>query len=103
MHSIYLLRDNETVAGEQDLVRDHDLIRRTHTQGILQPDRRAADEWESSIYVFEGKVTGDRNTREDTTMNMTLRPGEALCWRWGHVSPIKYHGQSQPRYPAHGL
>ncbi len=41
MHSIYLLRDNETIAGEQDLVRDHDLIRRTHTQGILQPDRRA--------------------------------------------------------------
>ena len=63
MHSIYLLRDNETVAGEQDLVRDHDLIRRTHTQGILQPDRRAGDEWESSIYVFEGKVTGDRNVR----------------------------------------
>ena len=41
MHSVYLLRDNETVAGEQDLVRDHDLIRRTHTQGLLQPDRRA--------------------------------------------------------------
>ncbi len=26
MHSMYLLRDNVTVAGEQDLVRDHDLI-----------------------------------------------------------------------------
>ena len=99
MHSIYLLRDNETVAGEQDLVRDHDLIRRTHTQGILQPDRRAGDEWESSIYVFEGKVTGDRNTREDTAMSMVLRPGEALAWRWGHVSPIKFHGQSPPRFP----
>ena len=99
MHSIYLLRDNETVAGEQDLVRDHDLIRRTHTQGILQADRRAGDEWESSIYVFEGKVTGDRNTRGDTAMNMTLRPGEALAWRWGHVNPVKYHGQSPPRFP----
>jgi hypothetical protein len=31
MHSIYLLRDNETVAGEQDVMRDHDLIKRTHT------------------------------------------------------------------------
>ena len=43
MHSMYLLRDNQTVAGEQDLVRDHDLVRRTHTQGILNPttgDRR---------------------------------------------------------------
>ncbi|MFI5459445.1 MAG: hypothetical protein ACHRXM_28810 [Isosphaerales bacterium] len=99
MHSIYLLRDNETVAGEQDLVRDHDLIRRTHTQGILQPDRRAGDEWESSIYVFEGKVTGDRNGRIDTAMTMTLRPGEAIVWRWGHLNPIKYHGQRPPKFP----
>ena len=38
MHSVYLLRDNETVAGEQDIVRDHDLIKRTHSKGILMPD-----------------------------------------------------------------
>jgi hypothetical protein len=98
MHSIYLLRDNETVAGEQDLVRDHDLIRRTHTQGILQPDRRAGDEWESSIYVFEGKVTGDRNSA-NSNLNLTLRPGEAIVWRWGHRDPIKYHGPRTPRFP----
>ena len=98
MHSIYLLRDNETIAGEQDLVRDHDLIRRTHTQGILQPDRRAADEWESSIYVFEGSVTGDRNSAR-SALNMTLRPGEAIVWRWGHLNPIKYHGPRPPRFP----
>ncbi len=98
MHSIYLLRDNVTVAGEQDLVRDHDLIRRTHTQGILEPDRRAGDEWESSIYVFEGKVTGDRST-DSTGMDMRLRPGEAITWRWGHRSPIKYHGPRPLRFP----
>ena len=98
MHSIYLLRDNETVAGEQDLVRDHDLIRRTHTQGILQPDRRAGDEWESSIYVFEGRVTGDRNSTSNA-LNMTLRPGEAIERRWGHLNPIKYHGPRPPRFP----
>jgi hypothetical protein len=98
MHSIYLGRDNETIAGEQDLVRDHDLIRRTHTQGILQPERRAGDEWESSIYVFEGTVTGDRNSAS-TPLNMTLRPGEALEWRFGHRSPIKYHGAQAPPFP----
>ena len=92
MHSIYLLRDNETIAGEQDLVRDHDLVRRTHTQGILQADRRSGDEWESSIYVYEGAVNGDRNAPLDTTMNMTLRPGESLTWRWGHLNPVKQHG-----------
>ena len=38
LHSVYLLRDNQTVASEQDIVRDHDLVKRTHSQGILLPD-----------------------------------------------------------------
>jgi hypothetical protein len=97
MHAMYLLRDNQTVACEQELVRDHDLIKRTHTQGILNPDRRANDEWEASIYLFEGPPAGDRNCAQDTSMNMVLRPGEAITWRWGYASPVKYHGQ-QPRY-----
>ena len=98
MHSLYLLRDNETIAGEQDLVRDHDLIKRTHTQGILRPQGRAGDEWESSIYVFEGEVTGDRNADRNSTMNMTLRPGEALVWRWGHTEPVKHFGSQQHKF-----
>jgi hypothetical protein len=99
MHSMYLLRDNRTIACEQDLVRDHDLIRRSHTQGILNPDKRANDEWEASIYVFEGKPEGDRSSATDTNMNMKLRPGEAITWRWGHADPVKYHGENKPRYP----
>lgn len=98
MHSIYLLRDNRTIAGEQDVVRDHDLIKRTHTQGILRPQGRAGDEWESSIYVFEGKVVGDRNADRESAMNMTLRPGEALVWRWGHTTPVKNFGSSEHRF-----
>jgi hypothetical protein len=99
LHALYLLRDNATVAGEQDLVHDHDLIRRSHTQGILNPDSRATDEWESSIYVHEGKVGGERNCNQGTTMNLVLRPQEAITWRWGHVDPVKYHGSSLPKYP----
>src|SRR5262245_42790839 len=99
MHSMYLLRDNRTVACEQDLVRDHDLVKRSHTQGILNPDKRANDEWEASIYGFEGKPEGDRNSATGTTMNMVLRPGEAITWRWGHADPVKYHGEDKPRYP----
>src|SRR5262245_28122033 len=98
MHSMYLLRDNHTVASEQDLVRDHDLIRRTHTQGILNPDRRANDEWQASIFMFEAPPAGDRNCVQDTTMNMVLRPGEAITWRWGHAGPLKYHGE-KPKQP----
>jgi hypothetical protein len=98
MHSMYLLRDNRTVACEQDLVHDHDLIKRTHTQGILNPDRRANDEWEASIYMYEGQPSGDRNCAQNTSMNIVLRPGEAITWRWGHTTPVKYHGE-KPRYP----
>jgi hypothetical protein len=99
MHSMYLLRDNRTVASEEDLVRDHDLIRRSHTQGILNPDRRATDEWGASIFVYDGKPEGDRNSVTTTNMNMVLRPGEAIVWQWGHASPVKYHGGNKPRYP----
>ncbi len=95
---LYLLRDNETIAGEQDIVRDHDLIRRTHTSGITLNDNRTQDEWESALYGYEGEVKGQRNCNDKTTMNMLLRPGEALVWRWGHVNPIKYHGD-KPIYP----
>jgi hypothetical protein len=98
MHSMYLLRDNQTVACEQDLVRDHDLIKRSHTQGILNPDKSANDEWQASIYTFEGPPAGERNCPKGTSMNMVLRPGEAITWRWGHVTPVKYHGE-KPRYP----
>ena len=98
MQSIYLLRDNETIAGEQDLVRDHDLVKRTHTQGILRPQGRAGDEWQSSIYVFEGDVSGDRSADNASAMDMTLRPGESLVWRWGHTEPPKYLGSTEHKF-----
>jgi Putative Ig domain len=98
LHSMYLLRDNRTIACEQDLVRDHDLIKRSHTQGILNPDRRATDEWGASVFVFDGPPEGDRNCAAGS-MNMVLRPGEAITWRWGHMEPVKYHGSNKPRYP----
>ncbi|MBI3830214.1 MAG: putative Ig domain-containing protein [Planctomycetes bacterium] len=98
-HSIYLLRDNETVAGEQDIVRDHDLVKRAHSFGMLLSDDRGIYENTASMYGFEGEVTGERNCVAGTTMNMTLRPGEALTWRWGHLNPIKSHGSMKPLYP----
>lgn len=92
MHSVYLLRDNETVAGEQDLVRDHDLIKRTHSKGILMPDTWWDGQGMCSMYFYEGPVNGQRGGKVDTSMNMLLRPGEALVWRWGQADPVKHHG-----------
>lgn len=102
MHSVYLLRDNETVASEQDIVRDHDLVKRTHSKGILFPDTWWDGQGMCAMYFYEGQVTGERNGKADTTMNMVLRPGEALVWRWGQTDPLKYHGalQTVPTYES---
>jgi hypothetical protein len=96
---IYLLRDNETIASEQDIVRDHDLVKRTHVEGILLPEDRGANEWEASAYVYEGGINGDRSSSANTTMAMVLRPNEAIVWRWGHLDPYKRLGTGRNRYP----
>lgn len=92
--SIYLLRDNRTIAGEHDIVMDHDLIKRTPTRGILSKDSRGGDESQASLYFYEDDEPGDRNVTYHHTMNMTLRPNEAITWRWGHLEPVKHYGSS---------
>jgi hypothetical protein len=102
MHSVYLLRDNETVAGEQDIVRDHDLVKRTHSKGILMPDTWWDGQGMCAMYFYEGPVTGQRGSDTGATMNMVLRSGEAIVWCWGQSDPVKYHGalRTMPTYPS---
>ena len=90
------------MAGEQDIVRDHDLIKRTHSQGILMPDAARDGQGMSAMYFYSGQTTGERGATSAATMNMVLRPGEALVWRWGHLDPVKFHSISQtaPVYEA---
>ena len=101
LDSFFLLRDNETLASDRELARDHDLVKRAHTYGITLPDTRRIDEAYAAMFVCEDPVRGDRASQPKTTMNMTLRPGEALVWRWGHLTPAKYSWRSsvQPDYP----
>ncbi len=91
---VYLLRDNHTIASEQDIVRDHDLIKRTHTYGILARDDRLMDEFSAALWVNEAPPSGRRDCLRGHTMSMVLRPGEAITWRWGHLVPCKYHGRA---------
>lgn len=102
MHSVYLLRDNQTVAGEQDIVHDHDLVKRTHSKGILMLDTWWDGQGMCAMYSYAGEVRGERGGKGDTTMDMVLRPGEALEWRWGQGDPLKYHGAlyTMPTYPG---
>ena len=80
-----LLRDNETVAAEEQVVRDHDLMKRTHTYGILNGASRQTDEFSVSLYGYEGKREGEHASHIRHKMDLTLRPGEWLEWRWDHV------------------
>ena len=100
MHSVYLLRDNRTVASDQDIARDHDLVKRTHSKGLLLDNSWWDGQGMCSMYFCENEVKGERAGYAGTTMNMVLRPGEALVWRWGQCGPLKYHGmlQTMPTY-----
>lgn len=89
---IVLLRDNHTLAAEEDIVRDHDLMKRTHTYGILSRDDRFLDEFSASLYTYEGERKEGRGFHTRHTMDFTLLPGEALVWRW--ESRGKYHGRA---------
>ena len=73
MHSLYLLRDNVTIAGEQDVVRDHDLIKRTHTQGILRPQGRAGDARTLLAKLLqEERKTGNKGRLATRLLNLSL-------------------------------
>ena len=90
-HLLILLRDNRTVAGEADLSRDHDLMKRSHAYGPLQPESRTISEGGASLFFHTGPRSGGRPFIGGRRMDLTLRPGEALIWEWKDRG--KYHGQ----------
>jgi len=95
-HAIYLRRNNETIASEAEVVRDHDLVKRTHTYGIDRKDSRATDEFSASLYGYEGKRKGEHGGRSKHTMAYTLRPGESMEWRWDHIGKQYTAGTEAP-------
>jgi hypothetical protein len=103
----YLLRDGRTVASEADVARDHDLVKRAHTLGILHPESRRASESQAALFVLEDGERGTRDSAARHTMDMTLRPGEALVWKWGRRNPLRVHGAPDghraPQTVANGL
>ena len=70
---ISLLRDNETIASESQIVADHDLMKRTHTYGVLAPDNRLSDEGGAALIYWEGPRSGEQPSV--TKHNMDLHCG----------------------------
>jgi len=95
-HVVCLERDNRTIASCAEVVRDHDLIKRTHTYGILHADDRKTDEFSASLYVYEGKREGDFGNSTKHSMDLTLRPGESLELRCDHVGK-EYSAAEAPK------
>lgn len=95
-HAIYLRRDNVTIASEAEVVRDHDLVKRTHTYGIDRQDSRATDEFSASLYGYEGKRKGELGGRTKHTMAYILSPGESMEWRWDHIGKQYTAGTEAP-------
>jgi hypothetical protein len=95
---ISLLRDNETIASESQVVSDHDLMKRTHTYGVLAPDNRLSDEGGASLIYWEGERSGEQPSVTKHTMNFTLRPQESITWAWDPAG--RYHASPYPSDPG---
>ncbi len=89
-HLLYLRRDNRTVASEEDLARDHDLVRRGHAYGILAEQDPATEARTAALFGYSGPRAGGRPLLARHRMDLELRPGEALLWEWADRG--KYHG-----------
>ncbi len=81
---VFLERDNATIAGDEALARDHDLV------------KRGAGEMDAALYAFDGGRGGEYASYAGHTMRFSLRPGEALEWRWDHTG--KHHYAAEPLY-----
>jgi len=97
-HVICLARDNQTIGSAESVVRDHDLVKRTHTYGIGRGDSRRTDEFSASLYVYEGERKGDYGLATKHSMDLTMRPGESIEFRWDHIG--KQYSSGQPLQPG---
>ena len=96
-HVICLKRDNKTIASCAEIVRDHDLVKRTHTYGIGRRDGRQTDEFSAALYWYQGERKGDWGDNTSHTMDMRLRPGESIELRWDHQGKEYSAGTETPK------
>ena len=80
---VFLNRDNRTIASEQAVARDHDLSKRAYPSEYLP-----------AFYNYDGTRSGDYPLARRAPMDFTLRPGEAIEWRWGQGE--KHHYAPNP-------
>lgn len=97
-HLLVLDRDNETIVGETEISRDHDLMKRSHAYGVLSCEDRTRSEAAASLFCHTGGRAGSRPRIGDHRMDLTLRPGEALVWGWQERGRYHGYGDAPPRF-----
>jgi len=103
---VSLLRDNENVASEAQIVADHDLGKRTHNYGLLANDNPLGDEGGASLLYWEGERSGEQPSLTQHVMNFTLRPGESITWAWNpanryHAKPFSFGDEDADAWNKH--
>ncbi|MBN2410467.1 hypothetical protein JXQ31_02170 [candidate division KSB1 bacterium] len=93
----YLNKDNKTIAGMDDLVKDPWLVERTYHPGLAgwkqaHPRRTSTGAWSDGMKtVINFYTTTENNEVEEVEpgdlyeMDLTLRPGEKIILRWDNV------------------
>lgn len=91
---ICLLGDNKTIASEEQIVMDHDLMKRTHTYGPLHNADRITDEMGAALHYYEGVREGGVKSYTSHTMDFKLRPNESITWTWNPGN--RFHSSDYP-------
>lgn len=103
--TFFLCRDNETVASYEEINRDPGLVLRTHSHGFAAQQCNAA-----FILLYREHFPPYEVPVEMWThrMDLRLRPGEELIYRWQHEGKYRYgkNPRGKPGIPyrlANGL
>src|SRR6266511_2693295 len=96
--TFFLSRDNETVASYADIHRDPRLVLRTHAHGFAAQECKAA-----FILLYREHFPPYEVPVEQWThrMDLRLRPGEELTYRWQHEGKYRYgrNSRNKPGVP----
>ena len=60
-------------------------MKRVHTYSTSATENSLLDQFSVSLYGYTGERTGEGSIGTKHAMNFTLRPGEAMEWRFGHA------------------
>jgi hypothetical protein len=71
------------------IVADQNLVKRTHTYGVLAPDNAMTGQLSASLLTHTGIRSGEQPSFTKHTMDVTLRPGESITWAWNPTGPSR--------------